>query len=73
MGLTMADNMSRGLPYDATNLLMLSIRNLYGITCIIGLAVLLIFLLWDVQPVRSTQKKMPAWNFVGRKMKKASR
>lgn len=69
----MADNMSRSLPYDATNLLMLSIRNLYGITCIIGLAVLLIFLLWDVQPVRSTLKKMPAWNFVGRKMKKASR
>lgn len=73
MELTMAGNMSRGLPYDATNLLMLSIRNLYGITCIIGLAVLLIFLLWEVQPVRSTLKKMPAWNFVGRKMKKASR
>ena len=69
----MADNMSRGLPYDATNLLMLSIRNLYGITCLIGIAVLIIFLLWDVQPVRSTLKKMPAWNFVGRKMKKTSR
>ena len=66
----MADNMSRGLPYDATNLLMLSIRNLYGITCLIGIAVLLIFLLWDVQPVRSTLKKMPSWNFVGKRMKK---
>lgn len=66
----MADNMSRGLPYDATNLLMLSIRNLYGITCLIGIAVLIIFLLWDVQPVRSTLKKMPSWNFVGKRMKK---
>ena len=65
-----ADNMSRGLPYDATNLLMLSIRNLYGITCLIGIAVLIIFLLWDVQPVRSTLKKMPSWNFVGKRMKK---
>ena len=67
----MAENMARGLPYDATNLLMISIKQLYGITCIIGIAVLLIFLLWDVQPVRSTLKKMPSWNFVGRKMKKA--
>ncbi len=31
---------------------------------------LIIFLLWDIQPIRSTLKKMPAWNFVGRKMKK---
>ena len=66
----MADNLSRGLPYDATQLLMISIRQLYGITCLIGIAVLLIFLLWDIQPIRSTLKKMPAWNFVGRKMKK---
>jgi len=46
------------------------LRHHYGITCLIGIAVLLIFLLWDIQPIRSTLKKMPAWNFVGRKMKK---
>ena len=66
----MADNMARGLPYDATQLLMISVKQLYGITCIIAVAVLLIFLLWDIQPVRSTLKKMPAWNFVGKRMKK---
>ena len=66
----MAENMSRGLPYDAGNLLMISIRELYGLTCLIGIGVLIIFLLWDIQPIRSTLKKMPAWNFVGRKMKK---
>ena len=66
----MADNMARGLPYDAANLLMISLRQLYGLTCIIGVAALLIFLLWDIQPVRSTLKKMPTWNFVGRMMKK---
>ena len=66
----MADNMVRGLPYDATQLLMISVKQLYGITCIIAVAVLLIFLLWDIQPVRSTLKKMPAWNFVGKRMKK---
>ena len=67
----MADNMARGLPYDITNLLMISIRQLYGLTCIVSIAVLLVFLVWDIQPVRSTLKKMPAWNVVGRMMKKA--
>ena len=66
----MADNLSRGLPYDSSGLLMISIRQLYGITCLIGIAVLLVFLLWDIQPVRSTMKKMPTWNFVGRIIKK---
>jgi len=67
----MANNMARGLQYDASGLLMISIRQLYGLTCIIGISVLLVFLLWDVQPVRSTLKKMPSWNFVGRIMKKS--
>ena len=66
-----AENMARGLPYDASGLLMISVRQLYGLTCLIGIAVLIIFLLWDIQPVRSTFKKMPTWNFVGKKMKKS--
>lgn len=65
-----AENLSRGLPYDMTGITMISIRNLYGVTCVVGCAVLLAFLLWDIQPVRSTLKKMPTWNFVGRRMKK---
>ena len=69
----MADNMARGLPYDATQLLMISVRQLYGITCLIGIAVLLIFLIWDIEPVRSTLKKMPSWNFVGKMMKKRAK
>ncbi len=64
--------MSRGLPYDAGNLLMISIRELYGLTCLIGIGVLIIFLLWDIQPIRSTLKKMPAWNFVGKKNEEKS-
>ena len=69
----MADNMARGLPYDATQMLMISVRQLYGVTCLIGIAVLLIFLIWDIDPVRSTLKKMPAWNFVGKMMKRRAR
>lgn len=66
----MADNMVRGLQLDSTNLLMISIKQLYGFTCLIGVAVLVVFLLWDVQPVRSTLKKMPSWFSVGRMIKR---
>lgn len=65
-----AENLSRGLPFDMTGIMMISIRQLYGITCLIGIAVLIIFLLWDIQPVRSTLKKMPAWNYLGRKARR---
>ena len=68
-----AENMSRGLPYDMTNIVMISIKQLYGITCLIGIIVLAVFLMWDIQPVRSTLKKMPQWNFIGRMAKKAWR
>lgn len=65
-----ADNLGRGLPYDMTGIMSISIRQLYGYTCFVAIGVLIVFLLWDVQPVRSTLKKMPTWNFVGRMMKK---
>ncbi len=64
-----ADNLSRGLPYDATGLTMLSLRQLFGLTCIVGCAVALIFLLWDVQPVRTAFKRMPLWSVVARTMR----
>ncbi len=61
-----ADNMARGLPYDATQAMMIAIKQLYGVTCILGTIVLLFFLLWDIQPVRTTLKRMHTWNVLGR-------
>lgn len=69
----MADNMSRGLPYDMAGIQMISIRQLFGITSVIGCAVLLVFVLWNIQPVRSTLKKMPRWNVLGRIAKRQLR
>lgn len=65
-----AENMARGLPYDVMQAVLVSIKQLFGITCIIGTIVLFVFLLWDIQPVRATLKKMPYWNVVGRVFKK---
>ncbi len=61
-----AENMARGIPYDALQATMITIKQLFGVTCIISVVILLVFLLWDVQPVRTTLKKMPYWNVVGR-------
>lgn len=64
-----ADNMARGIPYEPMQALMISVKQLFGATCIIGTIVLFVLLLWDVQPVRSTLKRIPYWNVVGRIMK----
>lgn len=64
------ENLSRGLPYDGLQSAMISIKQLYGATCILGTIALFTFLIWDIQPVRSTLKKMPYWNVVGRNLKK---
>lgn len=65
-----AENLCRGLGYDLTQAMLVSLKQLSGITCILCTAVFLVFLLWDIQPVRSTLKKMPYWNVVGRMLKK---
>lgn len=48
---------------------MVSVKQLFGITCVCGLAFVLFLLVYDV-PVRSSLKKMPYWEALGRKMKK---
>ena len=64
-----AENLSRGIGLDPTQALLVSIKQLYGITCLLGVAFVLILLLWNVQPVRSTMKKMPSWHKVAHTMK----
>ena len=64
------ENMARGVGHDATQATLVSIKQLYGVTCFIGFAALMAFLLWDIQPVRSTLKKMPNWPAVGKEIKK---
>lgn len=65
-----ADNLARAMPFDATQSTMMGIKQLFGVTCIGGSAFLLLLMLWHVQPVRSTLKRVPYWNVVGREMRK---
>ena len=49
--------------------MMAGIKTLFGWTCIIGTLVLLLFLLYDIEPVRNGFKKMPSWKEVGSKLR----
>ena len=52
---------------------MISIKQLFGWTCLVGLGFLLFFLLFDVPTIRNGLKRMPYWNVLGRMMKKELR
>lgn len=66
----MADTVAAGIQWDMQQIMMISLKQLYGVTCILGFAFLMALMLYDVQPVRSTLKKIPSWNAVGREVKK---
>ena len=51
--------------------LMSSVKTVFGWSCFIGAAVLLVFLLYGVEPVRRTLKKMPSWKSVGMTLKRS--
>lgn len=68
-----ADNMARGVGHDGMQALMVSLKQISGWACIVCLAVFMVFLLWDIQPVRSTLKRMPYWTAVGRLFRRRMR
>jgi hypothetical protein len=73
-----ADNLARfGTGSNAPDFMqavtLMSIKQCYGWTAIIGCIFLLLILLFDTPPVRYTFKKIPYWNVLGRRMKKAYR
>ena len=53
-----ADALSRGIHSDYTQVLMVAVKEMFGVMCLIGTFTLLLMLLYDVQPVRSTMKRM---------------
>ena len=61
-----ADNLSRGWGYDGTQLMLISLKQLYGVASILALIVLFAFLLWDLQPAHRIRRHLPDWRAVGR-------
>ncbi len=65
-----ADNLARALPFDALQSVLMGIKQLFGLTCLVGCFFLLLLMLWHVQPVRSTLKHIPYWNKLGQQMRR---
>ena len=53
-----ADALNRGIHSDYTQILMVAVKEMFGLMCLVGTFTLLLMLLYDVQPVRSTMKRM---------------
>ena len=62
-----ADTLSSGqFRGDMSQVLMISVKQMFGLMSLIGLITLLLMLLYDVQPVRSTMQRMRPMQFLMR-------
>jgi len=61
-GQAIADRMTALAP------MMSGIKTLFGWTCVMGCIVLIVFMLYDIEPVRRTFRKMPSWKEVGHRI-----
>lgn len=61
-----ADALNRGIHSDYVQVLMAAVKEMFGIMCLVGVFVLLVMLLYDVQPVRSTMRRMMPLKKIGR-------
>ena len=64
-----ADTLNRGIHPDIQGVIMVAVKEMFGIMCLIGGFTFLLMLLYDVQPVRSTMQKMMPLNKIGRMLK----
>ena len=62
------DTLSRGIHSDYMSIVMVAVKEMYGMMCLIGVFVLLLMLLYDVQPVHSTMQKMPKLKTLGKRI-----
>ena len=65
-----ADALSRGIHSDYAQVLMVAVKEMFGLMCLIGTFTLLLMLLYDVQPVRSTMKRMMPLKTIGQQIRR---
>ena len=63
---------SRGIHTDYVQVLMVAVKEVFGWMCLVGTLTLLLMLLYDVQPVRSTMKRMMPLRKIGRLVRRES-
>lgn len=56
----LTEALSRGIQTDIVQTLMAATKEMYGIVCLTGVFILLLMLLYDVQPIRRAMFHMPS-------------
>lgn len=65
-----ADSSAIGIQWDMAQIEMIAIKRLFGLTCILGVLFLIALAAYNLQPVRSTLKRIPSWWSVGKSVKR---
>lgn len=65
-----ADSSAIGIQWDMTQIEMIALKRLFGLTCILGVLFLIALIAYNLQPVRTTLKRMPSWWAVGKTVKR---
>ncbi len=65
-----ASSLSAGIVTEKFDSLLIALKEVFGATCIIGCLLLIVMLLVDIKPMRSTMKLMPSWFKVGKILRK---
>ena len=67
MRYNIADNLMRDVPNDIVNVLLASVKQSYGMMCLIGSLLLLLMMVYEFPRVRNTVKMIPHLNMVARR------
>ncbi len=62
--------LATGLVGDGGDALLIALKEVFGATCLIGSAFLLVLLLVAAPPVRSSLQKLPSWHAVGKRLRR---
>ena len=67
MRYNIADSLMRDVPNDIVNVLLASVKQSYGMMCLIGSLLLLLMMVHEFPRVRNTVKMIPHLNMVARR------
>ncbi|MCD8281926.1 MAG: hypothetical protein LUC22_01585, partial [Prevotella sp.] len=68
-----AASLAAGTITERSDTLLIALKELFGATCLIGCFILLVLILADAKPVRTSMKMLPSWFKVGKDMRREDR
>ncbi|MCD7714101.1 MAG: hypothetical protein LUI08_04135 [Prevotella sp.] len=64
-----ASSLAAGIVTERGDTVLIALKEVFGATCLIGCFILIVLLVADIKPVRSSMKLMPSWFSVGKMLR----